>query len=912
MIKKIIELSFSLLRHLVALGIVLTAFWPLAKLYYQSYPPLGADFYQFVNFAAFIKKNFSWLLFSWKPDWFSGHPMIFDYGLLHSYLVLPLTNFFTVANASRIYLLGTLALYSVFTYFLFWQLTENRLFSLLLTGYMSWATNLYTAIFSGGTNGFGATQMFLPLIFWLVVKYFDSQNRRFLVLASLALGTSFWGHAGMALTLIGVPAFLMVLFWTDKKTALLSWQKAKDILLFFVPAILMGSLALYPVIYPIFYWRRETISGYVGLSTRAYPEAFSQFFKTNQPFLFLLLFVALALVVATGRLAKIKKSITFWVLAAYFTFFEFLFAIGRNPLGNASSPDRTHFVFSLILGCLLAILWQALGPKFGFKVSKLFRAGFRAKFSFGLRTLVLVLMVAGLGMAYYYQNYLSDSWPRTSVIPTNINNTLLAGDQAAVKAVIPDWFDQNETNYRFYEPSNSVNVWWNILYDLPMVKGCYYTGTSQFTADWLYWADLAFIGEIVAHFNAPVKVAKNSALFLLDWYAVKYFDNHPAPYGLADYLTDVPGLVENEVGLSQTNFVEIADQFTTPIIRPVRVPTLLVVGPDHAYDIVLRVLGMENLNSRYLIPLHGPQHLDEIDPDELKNFDAIFLYDYRYQDREVWELLVEYVKAGGSLIIETGTEVKESDIGNTPELFELPEVFPVSQTGRQNLGSDWDLSHNDQTLLTGVKTSDFSPLIYEQVAWQLSASEPEAVRQWGRVVLSQAGRPVLVVGGLGQGQVIWSGMNLPYHIQTYLNFEESRLLRNLIASVIDLEVGEINSYQVERFQPENIKVKAQEFSGVLVKENHYRGWQANSGSGLRLPIYDAGLDFIYVRVPAGETEINLNFRGAIVSWVLFVLGTIALIFCLLFLVQGGKFFKKIIPTARLEDRVKKWWEKDEE
>src|SRR4030042_6660290 len=139
MINKIIKILFSMVKHLLALGLVLASFFPLARYYYQAYPPYGADFYQLVNFAVYIKKYLSFPLFSWKYTWFSGHPTFFDYGLLHSYLVLPLMNFLSPADAVRLYSLATLAVYLLFAYLLFWQLTSNRLISLLLTVSVGWS-----------------------------------------------------------------------------------------------------------------------------------------------------------------------------------------------------------------------------------------------------------------------------------------------------------------------------------------------------------------------------------------------------------------------------------------------------------------------------------------------------------------------------------------------------------------------------------------------------------------------------------------------------------------------------------------------------------------------------------------------------------------------------------------------------
>ena len=158
---KILNFFFAFLKNIVAFGILIYSFLPIAKFYLKQFPPIGADFYLFVSLLSYLKKFLAWPFQSWNYAWFAGQPTSFIYGLLHSYLALPLTRFFNDTDASRIYMIGTLGVYIIFAYLLFWELSRNRLLSLFLGICLTWSYNFYIGLFAGGTGVFAATQMFL-------------------------------------------------------------------------------------------------------------------------------------------------------------------------------------------------------------------------------------------------------------------------------------------------------------------------------------------------------------------------------------------------------------------------------------------------------------------------------------------------------------------------------------------------------------------------------------------------------------------------------------------------------------------------------------------------------------------------------------------------------------------------------
>lgn len=59
-----------------------------------------------------------------------------------------------------------------------------------------------------------------------------------------------------------------------------------------------------------------------------------------------------------------------------------------------------------------------------------------------------------------------------------------------------------------------------------------------------------------------------------------------------------------------------------------------------------------------------------------------------------------------------------------------------------------------------VNAGKFKPLTWEGRPWTVSGAEIQDVRDWGDVVLSAAGPPLIVAGRYGAGKVVWSGLNL--------------------------------------------------------------------------------------------------------------------------------------------------------
>ncbi len=100
------------------------------------------------------------------------------------------------------------------------------------------------------------------------------------------------------------------------------------------------------------------------------------------------------------------------------------------------------------------------------------------------------------------------------------------------------------------------------------------------------------------------------------------------------------------------------------------------------------------------------------------------------------------------------------------------------------------------------------------------------IADWAEAVLVSEGRPLVVVGEYGKGRVIWSGMNLFYHVKSYRDSEESRFINKILRWLTDFNVSSPD-YKAEFVNPQRRIVEIDDFArGILFKENYFKQWHA--------------------------------------------------------------------------------------
>lgn len=382
-------------------------------------------------------------------------------------------------------------------------------------------------------------------------------------------------------------------------------------------------------------------------------------------------------------------------------------------------------------------------------------------------------------------------------------------------------------------------------------------------------------------------------------------------------------IVDNRI--QNLHFYELKDELVSPIVSSTNSPAIGIIGSGSSYEAVVRALSVNNLNTRKLIPVRLETKIDKVSYSDLENMDAVILYGYDYKNRsKSWEILDKYVKNGGKLFIETGSEVKESDSINLPSRFSktLPNIFPIVKTKREEFGKDWSLKSESldfDQMIFSAPTIDGNP-------WKFSIpSDQSDLKPGARVLLENYNNPIIVSWEQGRGKVVWSGMNLFYHVLVHNNLEESKYLTSLISSLVEVKDNPLPIFNSKRVSAEKATISLSNASGILFRERAVTpAWKARLSSkkgSTSLKIYPAGPfypGFMYVRIPEKykdlESRVTFTYSGSIGSY-LYALATLFVIL----MITDYSFFNGKFLIARTKPYILRltkgfgtWWEKDEE
>src|SRR3989442_651365 len=250
-------------------------------------------------------------------------------------------------------------------------------------------------------------------------------------------------------------------------------------------------------------------------------------------------------------------------------------------------------------------------------------------------------------------------------------------------------------------------------------------------------------------------------------------------------------------------------------------------------------------------------YVDDYSADQLATFPALVLVGYRYHDRsKAFGLLNDYVRAGGSLYIETGWQYVDPDwdLGSP-----APSVLPVSEVR-------WGaLDPKARVVVSGKSEPAWGSMTYGGAGsgWGASSAALSSIRPGAETLVSIGGRVVVARKQLGRGRVVWSGMNLIAHAagagsptEDQFTAEEFRWL---------LRAGDVPAQQeavVTWVADDQARLALSSSSGttwVLFKESFAPGWSARlvtpRGSS-NVELVPGEADFMLARldsVPAGST-----------------------------------------------------------
>lgn len=403
----------------------------------------------------------------------------------------------------------------------------------------------------------------------------------------------------------------------------------------------------------------------------------------------------------------------------------------------------------------------------------------------------------------------------------NGDNAIKRQLQAALPA------DPSERQFRIGVGWDGASDWINSRSDAPQTRG--YQGQGVLNPDWQYYLEQGV-------WNARPNYSEKN--FLLDWYAVKRMYGGPDPSVVAAFKArpDLYAATSPDLPPSAQTFEYLN---ATPILSARSTRTALVVGNDASYALIVRALALSGFDSRNLIPVRGGEYVDDHTGTDLAQFDQVILYGYKVHDQPgALALLANYVDRGGSLVIEANNSPFE-DIGS------VKEPIPGSQIKRIGIGPAWHFESRPSPITAGLDLGAFAPATYQGGQWGISFIPQALMRSWASPILLSDGKPVLVAGQFGRGRVVWSGLNLPYHIVSNQVVEESRLLSQEIAWAAPRQVAD-PAYVTTFVNPQLRRITiASAATGVLFKESWFGNWHVTI-NGRPAQVHEAGPGFMYV------------------------------------------------------------------
>jgi len=788
-------------------------------------------------FKVKVIANF-WPHFNWVHSWGGGMPHFLRYPLL-PYLPLAFIHQQTKIDVGLL-LTGAgvlaVALSAIGIYLLVWELTRSRIVSLVSAFIYALTPASWSYAFSGGIYARAFATPFLVLALWSFIRALkrgEKLDKQACLLTVVFLGFSFLSHF-----IVGTLAFLLVFVLG---LLVVKGLKEKIIVLskIFIPAIMLTAGFSFPfgATKPSTHQWLGDISEYI----RSVPWADLLYLLDKEvgisgsslnklsPFLLPLAVLLFLAVFVFRRKELLKNSLLFQVILFFsslslllliyvkviFGPFDLLYAIVGNPAG------MLHYL-AILVAPLVGILLFLLIP-----TGKL-----------RLLPPLLVILVVG----FWVKVQLVDVMGSLGVDRFCSTETYSAQPFKMVEKMMVGL--DHQFNFRLGTEDAGTGAWFNTRFP-------YVPQTRDYFGQGVVDQDQRF-HLIYSLFHQKDNYQETN--FLMDWWGVKQF--------MALKGGDIAGKY-----ISKPEFYRCLDidpsfdgcefRQPTPILAATDSPAILFIGKKTSYNIFFRSLAYSNLNSRHFIPIHGDEFIDSYSSDELKKFKVLVLYDYRFRDsRRAAELLKSFVENGGGVVMESNMFADEER--------SFGEILPVYGVEHANFGKKWRLSltADGEEALGDIALSKFGEAVFLEGPWGVAVAK--GTTDGARGFLREADRPILAGGDFGKGRVVWSGMNLPYHINSYTNEEESKLwgkLLNWAGRIEGLEIFEYpednNSliYETATFSAEfvnpeeRIVTVKKPVSGVLLKEFYFPNWHAHimrNGKKEGAKIYRAGPEFMYV------------------------------------------------------------------
>ena len=452
-------------------------------------------------------------------------------------------------------------------------------------------------------------------------------------------------------------------------------------------------------------------------------------------------------------------------------------------------------------------------------------------------------------------------------LPAATRTNASPNDPATASWLLPAWSDQRQLRVAGASDSSTNVV--NAVSRVPQTRG--YQANGNLQLDWQVWLEQS---------QQNPGTAADVRRYLLDWHAIGWVLADSRSESLAAYNGET-GLFRPVAGTGDVRAFTYLD--ATPILSATDAPTVLVVGDTAHYDLVLRALSFGGIDSSRLLTLQGPASVNDLTPADLADADTVLLYGATLSDPAAAnQLLRGYVSKGGRLVVEDS----EADSGIARLADQNLSVLPMAKQRIRTIAGTWEWRAPVEPLTAGIDLSRVAPPSYAgSKKWDVQAAS--GLRSWARPLLSAGPAVVAVVGEIGRGESIWSGIGLPYHAASFQSNVEADLIGRLLGAR-ESEPAPASDARFVNSQRREIAV-AVDARGVLFKERYADGWHARSG-GHDLRVEPAGPGMMYVALPPGHgpATVVLSYRTSPVEKAGYAVSLLALIGVVVALAWRGR------------------------
>lgn len=776
----------------------------------------GADFPMHLSRVRILKDNLPHIV-RWNSWWYFGTPMLRFYSPLMHYAMATIAWFFglSLADAYRVltYLVFTLCALS--TYLLAGELGLERagryasvaLFLTSFNMYAWWVLGSFPHIMAFALS-------LLSLLLFLAAARKPKLIRvlAFGVSLSLVMLTHPYSVAVLSVLLLALVVALS--FLKPELIAISRGSRLPPIYTLILPKVLLGGLVI-ALLFSAWSWVPGVLeSPYTVIPAKsplAIPSPIgsvsvfdqianivgvgqSAYFTPGVEHVFLGL-IGVVLIVARGRYRGQYALIP--ILLAV----SFLGAMARYvPVIPIALPNR--------FGPYLSLFWAIAGA---FTVTY---AASEYRFVVRNKIVLASLCIAVLGITFF-----------------PFAQGLLGRGGRGIPFSKPESYTWVERHINPGERLVGYEYYVNMYTDVPQAHGGYSWGiANEFAYTYWYYQIRGETGDarLLPYFSRNFNVR-----YFIGGYGSAMAGRAEA-VGMSEALREVHGGVY-EVKDFSSSLVEVIDSETL----------VLFVGEDYEYSNMFVATALTNPN----IVLARVEYLEDLDSATIDRFDAIYLAGLRYRNYDTFtELIRDYAKNGGGVILDTGGITYGGGAAN------IPDPFPIASTVIRD--SRYKLTQSTPSeILEGV---DLESFLTDQ---KFSLSFALDVKDGAEIIVNDEDRPVIVSWSYEQGRVVWTGMRPPYRTTLDLLEDGSKLLVNLIDCVASApKVGSAAFTTFELPEPERIDVHVSGASAndaLWVKMSYYPGWRAYV-NGHEQQVFLAGPNMMLI-LPGLEGDYAVTF-----------------------------------------------------